>query len=70
MFFIALFTVIMVGQAIAQTPILFVQPGGDDRPLGHGPAKSPIATPLVYLENHTLTFLTTHPEYILHIKDE
>ena len=68
--FIALFTVMMVGHAIAQTPILFVQPGGDDSPLGHGPAKSPIATPSVFIDAHTLTFSPTHPEYILYIKDE
>ena len=32
--------------------------------------KSPVYPPTVYLENHTLTFSTTHPEYILYIKDE
>jgi len=37
--------------------------------LGEKP-RSPIATPLVYLDAYTLTFSTTHPEYILYIKDE
>ena len=32
--------------------------------------KSPVYPPTVYLENHTLTFSTTHPEYMLYIKDE
>lgn len=31
--------------------------------------KSPVYPPTVYLENHTLTFSPTHPEYILYIKD-
>ena len=54
----------------AQNEIPFIVGWDDEMPLGHGGAKSPIATPLVYLDAHTLTFSTTHPEYMLYIKDE
>ena len=42
----------------------------DDMPLGHGYAKSPMRPPLVYIEDHTLTFSADHPDYLLIIKDE
>ena len=42
----------------------------DLMPLGHGGAKSPMRPPLVYIEDHTLTFSADHPDYLLIIKDE
>ena len=39
-------------------------------PVGEGSARGPIDTPMVYLEDYTLTFVAYHPEYVLYIKDE
>ena len=68
--FIVLFSLLSSISTKAQTQIPFVVGWIDPTPVGEGPVKGPIAHPLVYLENHTLTFSTTHPEYILYIKDE
>ena len=35
-----------------------------------GIPRGPIDSPVVYLEDYTLTFEADHPEYILYIKDE
>ena len=42
----------------------------DDQPGGNGYPRSPIEVPLVYIEDHTLTFAVGHPDYTLIIKDE
>ena len=42
----------------------------DPSSLGNQPSRGPIDPPTVYLENYTLTFATSHPEYVLYIKDE
>ena len=42
----------------------------DDQPLGNGFPRSPIEVPLVYIDDHTLTFAVGHPDYTLIIKDE
>lgn len=42
----------------------------DEQPVGNGNPRSPIEVPLVYIEDYTLTFETSHPEYVLTIKDE
>ena len=42
----------------------------DDERIGHGNPKSPDETPMVYIDDHTLSFEVNHPEYILNIKDE
>jgi hypothetical protein len=42
----------------------------DDQPLGNGNPRSPIEVPLVYIDDHTLTFAVGHPDYTLIIKDE
>ena len=42
----------------------------DEKPIGHGHAKSPIEVPLVYIEDYTLSFVVDHPDYELIIKDE
>ncbi len=52
----------------AQTVISFHW-GENNGSVGNMP-RGPVATPLVYLDAHTLTFSPTHPEYILYIKDE
>lgn len=39
-------------------------------PVGNGHAKVPMRPPVVYLENHTLSFVVDHPDYELTIKDE
>jgi len=42
----------------------------DDMPLGNGYGKSPMRPPVVYLDDHTLSFVAGHPNYTLIIKDE
>lgn len=42
----------------------------DYTPLGNGFGKTPMRPPVVYIEEHTLTFVADHPEYVLYIKDE
>ena len=42
----------------------------DPSSLGNQPSRGPIDPPTVYLENYILTFATSHPEYVLYIKDE
>ena len=37
--------------------------------LGSHP-RGPVDLPTVYLDDYTLTFATSHPEYVLYIKDE
>lgn len=37
--------------------------------LESGP-RGPVDVPTVYLDDYTLTFETSHPEYVLYIKDE
>lgn len=37
----------------------------DNTPVGHGYGKSPIQTPMVYIEDYTLAFVADHPDYIL-----
>ena len=42
----------------------------DEQPLGHGYGRTPMRPPLVYIDDHTLTFAVGHPDYTLIIKDE
>ncbi len=42
----------------------------DDAPAGNGYPKSPIKSPTVYIENHTLSFVAGHPDYELIVKNE
>ena len=42
----------------------------DNKPIGNGTGKSPMRPPVVYLDDHTLSFVTGHPDYTLLIKDE
>lgn len=42
----------------------------DDQPIGNGHGKTSMRPPVVYIEEHTLTFVADHPEYVLYIKDE
>jgi hypothetical protein len=42
----------------------------ESMPIGHGHGKSPMRPPVVYLEDHTLSFVVDHPDYELTIKDE
>lgn len=41
----------------------------DEKPIGHGHAKSPMRPPVVYIEYYTLTFEINHPDYVLTLKD-
>ena len=43
---------------------------GHNMPIGHGGAKSPDEPPVVYIEDYTLYFEASHPDYALIIKDE
>ena len=47
-----------------------VQIDDDDRPIGNGHGRPAIEAPLVYIEDHILTFEADHPDYVLIIKDE
>ena len=42
----------------------------DDQPISHGHPRSPDETPIVYIDDYTLLFEASHPEYVLYIKDE
>lgn len=42
----------------------------DEQPGTNGNPRSPIEVPLVYIDDHTLTFAVGHPDYTLIIKDE
>lgn len=42
----------------------------DGMSVGHGYGKSPMRPPVVYIEDHTLSFMAGHPDYELTIKDE
>ena len=73
---LVLFTIMMGTNVFAQTPqaqqtpIVWIVQGWNDKPLTHGPAKGPDESPVVYLEDYTLTFEVDHPEFVLYIKDE
>ena len=74
LFFILMSCFFINTHAMAQTP------GGnqidlnlgwiDPTPVGDGPARTPVDLPTVYLDDYTLTFEASHPEYVLYIKDE
>jgi hypothetical protein len=40
------------------------------QPIGNGHPKSPDETPTVYIDDYTLYFEASHPDYVLNIKDE
>ena len=42
----------------------------DPTDLSNEHPRGPVAPPVVYLEDNTLTFVADHPEYVLYIKDE
>lgn len=42
----------------------------ESMPIGNGHGKSPMRPPVVYIEDHTLSFVVDHPDYELTIKDE
>ncbi len=42
----------------------------DIKPIGNNLPKSPIQPPVVYIEDYTLLFENSHPEYFLNIKDD
>ena len=42
----------------------------DEQPGGNGFPKTPITAPTVYIDDYTLLFEASHPEYVLYIKDE
>lgn len=49
---------------------LAIYPYENDQPLGPGNPKAPMRPPVVYLDDHTLSFVVGHPNYTLIIKDE
>jgi len=57
-------------KVMSMTPINFITEIIDKNPIGNQTPKSPMRPPLVYIEDHTLTFSADHPDYILIIKDE
>ena len=42
----------------------------DDQPGGNGLPKTPMLAPTVYIDDYTLLFEASHPDYVLNIKDE
>ena len=42
----------------------------DEQPGTNGNPKTPITAPTVYIDDYTLLFEASHPEYVLYIKDE
>lgn len=54
----------------AEGPIDFSVSIIDEKPIGHDRPKAPMRPPVVYLEDHTLSFVVDHPDYELTIKDE
>ena len=49
---------------------LTICPYENDQPIGNGQPKTPITAPTVYIDDYTLLFEASHPEYVLYIKDE
>ena len=49
---------------------LTICPYENDLPGGNGHPRSPDETPIVYIDDYTLLFEASHPEYVLYIKDE
>ena len=49
---------------------LVICPYENDQPLGNGHPKTPMTAPKVYIDNYSLLFEASHPEYVLNIKDE
>lgn len=39
----------------------------DDTPAYHGKGKAPVRLPVIYQDNHTFSFQSHHPEYIINI---
>ena len=54
----------------AEGPIDFSVSIIDEKPIGHDRPKAPMRPPIVYIEDHTLSFVVDHPDYELTIKDE
>ena len=68
-YFLLLISAMMMGTSVyALERIPLTVSYDDTMPLGHGYAKSPMRPPLVYIEDHTLTFSADHPDYLLIIK--
>ena len=42
----------------------------DDQPIGPTLPKTPMLAPTVYIDDYTLLFEASHPDYVLNIKDE
>ena len=58
----------MLVQAREQVTLSFT--GVYDKGAGNHTPKAPMRPPVVYLDDHTLSFVTGHPDYTLLIKDE
>lgn len=61
---------LMSTNAMASEAITFTVYYDDNMPVVHGHPKTPVRPPVVYLDDHTLSFVTGHPDYVLTIKDE
>ena len=42
----------------------------NEQPGGNGLPKTPVQAPTVYIDDYTLLFEASHPDYVLRIKDE
>ena len=42
----------------------------DEQPVTNGQPRTPFTAPTVYIDDYTLLFEASHPEYVLYIKDE
>ena len=70
--FLAILVTILSYNRVAALELipLITSPNENEQPGSHGYPKTPMTAPTVYIDNYTLLFEASHPEYVLYIKDE
>ena len=68
--FLALSILMMSASAFAWKRVPLTVSNEDPISLGNGNPRSPIEAPTVYIEDYSLSFEASHPDYVLYIKDE
>ena len=70
-FILLLASYLLLGASVeAKCLIGFTSQIIDNSPIGNQMPKTPVRPPLVYIEDHTLSFAVDHPDYVLTLKDE
>ena len=67
---LSLCSLLMSFNALAGDKVILTPIKSDGTPVGNDLPKSPIVIPTVYIDNYSLLFEASHPEYVLNIKDE